>query len=74
MQYQQRVGGTLSIDQQLYPILRPILEGEKLKFSFVAKDQVLHDIEIDMTGDTAAGTDRFEYQLTKLIGIREKSR
>ena len=74
VQYQQRVGGTLSIDQQLYPILRPILVGEKLKFSFVAKDQVLHDIDIDITGDTAAGTDRFQYQLTKLIGQREKSR
>jgi SAM-dependent methyltransferase len=74
VQYQQRVGGTLSIDQQLYPILRPILVGEKLKFSFVAKDQVLHDLEINITGDTAAGTDRFEYQLIKLIGKREKSR
>ncbi len=74
VQYQQRVGGTLSIDQQLYPILRPILVGEKLKFSFMAQDQVLHDLEIDITGDTAAGTDRFEYQLIKLIGKREKSR
>ena len=74
MQYQQRVGGTLSIDQQLYPILRPILVGEKLKFSFMAQDQVLHDLEINITGDTAAGTDRFEYQLIKLIGKREKSR
>ena len=74
VQYQQRVGGTLSIDQQLYPILRPILVGEKLKFSFMAQDQVLHDLEINITGDTAAGTDRFEYQLIKLIGKREKSR
>ncbi len=74
VQYQQRVGGTLSIDRYIYPILKPILEGEKLKFSFVDKDQILHALEIDMTGDVAAGTDRADYKITKLVGKLEKSR
>ena len=74
VQYQQRVGGTLAIDQHIYPILKPILEGEKLKFSYVDKDQMLHDMEIDMTGDAAAGFDRYDYKVTKLVGKREKVR
>lgn len=74
VQYQQRVGGTLSIDQQIYPILKPILAGEKLKFSFLGKDQMLHDIEIEMKGDVANGTNRFDYKFTNLVGKREKSR
>jgi SAM-dependent methyltransferase len=74
VQYQQRVGGTLSIGQNTHPILKPILEGEKLKFSFVDKDQKLHDIEVDITGDVATGTDRVDYKITKLFGKLEKSR
>jgi len=74
VQYQQRIGGTLLIDQQIYPILKPILAGEKLKFSFVDKDQILHDMEIDVTGDAANGIDRSDYKITKLVGKREKVR
>jgi len=74
VQYQQRVGGTLTIDQQRYPILKPTLSGEKLKFSFLGKDQMLHDIEIEMKGDDINGTNRFDYKFTNLEGKREKSR
>jgi hypothetical protein len=35
---------------------------------------MLHDMEIDMTGDTAAGFDRYDYKVTKLVGKREKVR
>lgn len=74
VQYQQRVGGTLSIDKQIYPILKPTLAGEKLKFSFLGKDQMLHDIEIEMKGDDVNGTNRFDYKFTNLEGKREKAR
>jgi SAM-dependent methyltransferase len=72
VQYQQRVGGTLTIDQNTYPIMKPNLEGEKLKFSFQDKDQVIHDIELNMTGDIASGLDRFDYKTSKLVGKKEK--
>jgi len=72
VQYQQRVGGTLSIDQITYPIMKPILEGEKLKFSFQDKDQFIHEVELNMTGDVASGFDRFDYKISKLIGKKEK--
>jgi hypothetical protein len=35
---------------------------------------MLHDMEIDMTGDAANGIDRFDYKITKLVGKREKVR
>ena len=72
VQYQQRVGGTLTIEQTTYPIMKPNLEGEKLKFSFQDKDQVIHDIELNMTGDIASGLDRFDYKTSKLVGKKEK--
>ena len=72
VQYQQRVGGTLTIDQTTYPIMKPNLEGEKLKFSFQDKDQLIHDIELNMTGDVASGLDRFDYKTSKLVGKKEK--
>jgi len=72
VQYQQRVGGTLSIDQNMYPIMKPSLEGEKLKFSFQDKDQVIHDIELNMTGDIASGLDLYDYKTNKLVGKKEK--
>ena len=71
-QYQQRVGGTLTIDQTTYPIMKPNLEEEKLKFSFQDKDQLSHDIELNMTGDIASGFDRFDYKTSKLVGKKEK--
>jgi hypothetical protein len=52
--------------------MKPSLEGEKLKFSFQDKDQLIHDIELDMTGDTALGVDRFNYMTSKLVGKKEK--
>jgi len=72
VQYQQRVGGTLTIDQTTYPIMKPILEGEKLKFSFQDKDQLIHDIELNMTGDIASGLDLYDYKTSKLVGKKEK--
>ena len=73
-QYHQRVGGTLVIEQETYYILQPSLVGEKLKFSFLDKNQILHDIELNVSGDTASGVDTFDYKTNKLIGKREKSR
>jgi hypothetical protein len=72
VQYQQRVGGTLTMDQRTYPIMKPSLEGEKLKFSFQDKDQLIHDVELNMTGDIASGIDRFDYKTSKLVGKKEK--
>jgi SAM-dependent methyltransferase len=72
VQYQQRVGGTLTIDQTTYPIMKPSLEGEKLKFSFQDKDQLIHDIELNMTGDIASGLDLYDYKTSKLVGKKEK--
>jgi len=72
VQYQQRVGGTLTIDQNTYPIMKPNLEGEKLKFSFQDKDQFIHEVELNMTGDVASGFDRFDYKTSKLVGKKEK--
>jgi hypothetical protein len=72
VQYQQRVGGTLTFDEKIYPIMKPSLEGEKFKFSFQDKDQIIHDVELNMTGDTASGFDRFDYKTSKLVGKKEK--
>jgi SAM-dependent methyltransferase len=72
VQYQQRVGGTLTMDQNTYPIMKPSLEGEKLKFSFQDKDQFIHEVELNMTGDVASGFDRFDYKTSKLVGKKEK--
>ncbi len=72
VQYQQRVGGTLSIDEKTYPIMKPSLEGEKLKFSFQDVDQAIHEVELNMTGDIASGFDRFDYKTSKLVGKKEK--
>jgi SAM-dependent methyltransferase len=72
VQYQQRVGGTLTIDQNTYPIMKPSLEGEKLKFSFQDKDQFIHEVELNMTSDVASGFDRFDYKTSKLVGKKEK--
>jgi hypothetical protein len=72
VQYQQRVGGSLTIDQQNYPIMKPSLLGEKLKFSFQDKDQVIHDVELNMTGEIASGFDLYDYKTSKLVGKKEK--
>ena len=72
VQYQQRVGGMLMIDQNTYPIMKPSLEGEKLKFSFQDKDQFIHEVELNMIGDVASGFDRFDYKTSKLVGKKEK--
>lgn len=74
VQYQQRVGGTISIDQNMYAIMKPTLEGEKFKFSFMDKDKLIHDMEINMSGDNASGFDRVNYQTLNIVGKREKTR
>jgi SAM-dependent methyltransferase len=74
VQYQQRVGGTITIDQNMYSIMKPTLEGEKFKFSFIDKDKLIHDMEINMSGDNATGFDRANYQTLNIVGKREKSR
>ena len=73
-QYQQRVGGTLSIDQEKYFMMKPSLEGEKLKFSFIDKNQFVHDVELNVKGDMAEGLDLFDYKSNKIVAKREKSR
>lgn len=74
VQYQQRVGGILKMDQQMYPLMKPVLEGDRLKFSYVDKDNKVHDVEMTMTGNDVLGQDRVEYQTVKLVGKKEKSR
>lgn len=74
VQYQQRVGGILKMDQQMYPLMKPVLEGDRLKFSYVDKDNKVHDVEMTMTGNDVLGQDRVEYQTVKLVGKKEKSK
>lgn len=74
VQYQQRVGGILKMDQQMYPLMKPVLEGDRLKFSYVDKDNKVHDVEMTMTDNDVLGQDRVEYQTVKLVGKKEKSK
>jgi hypothetical protein len=38
------------------------------------KDKLIHDMEINMSGDNASGFDRVNYQTLNIVGKREKSR
>ncbi len=66
----QRVGGTLSIGGKTQPILNPSLEGDKLSFGYIDRNNNLHNVKVTITGSQLKGDDKGGYMHSNITGNR----
>ncbi len=66
----QRVGGTLSIGGKTQPILNPSLEGDKLSFGYIDRNNNLHTVKVNINGSQFRGDDRGGYMHSNISGTR----
>lgn len=66
----QRVGGTLSIGGKTQPILNPSLEGDKLSFGYIDRNNNLHTVKVSINGSQFRGDDRGGYMHSNISGTR----
>ena len=66
----QRVGGTLSIGGKTQPILNPSLEGDKLSFGYIDRNNNLHTVKVSINGSQFKGDDRGGYMHSNISGTR----
>ena len=66
----QRVGGNLTINNKTQPILNPILEGDKLSFSYLDRKNNLHSVKVTVNGSQLKGEDKGGSTFTEITGKR----
>lgn len=66
----QRVGGTLSIGGKTQPVLNPSLEGDKLSFGYIDRNNNLHTVKVTINGSQLKGDDRGGYMHSSITGTR----
>jgi SAM-dependent methyltransferase len=66
----QRVGGTLSVGGKTQPILNPSLEGDKLSFGYIDRNNNLHTVKVSINGSQFRGDDRGGYMHSNISGTR----
>lgn len=66
----QRIGGTLNIGGKVQPILNPNIEGEKLSFGYIDRNNNLHTVKVSINGSQLKGDGKSGYLSNNISGNR----
>ena len=70
VQRYQRIGGSLTVGGKTQPILNPSLEGEKLSFGYIDRNNNLHNVKLTVNGSQLKGEGKGGYLTNSITGIR----
>ena len=59
-----------SINNKTQPILNPVLEGDKLSFSYLDRKNNLHSVKVTVNGSQLKGEDKGGSTFTEITGKR----
>jgi len=70
VQRYQRIGGTLTVGGKAQPILNPSLEGDKLSFGYIDRNNNLHNVKLTVNGSQLKGEGKGGYLTNSITGNR----
>ena len=70
VQRYQRIGGSLTVGGKTQPILNPSLEGDKLSFGYIDRNNNLHNVKLTVNGFQLKGEGKGGYLTNSITGIR----
>ena len=70
VQRYQRIGGSLTVGGKTQPILNPSLEGEKLSFGYIDRNNNLHNVKLTVNGSQLKGEGKGGYLTNSITGNR----
>ncbi len=70
VQRYQRIGGSLTVGGKTQPILNPSLEGDKLSFGYIDRNNNLHNVKLTVNGSQLKGEGKGGYLTSSITGIR----
>lgn len=70
VQRYQRIGGSLMVGGKTQPILNPSLEGDKLSFGYIDRNNNLHNVKLTVNGSQLKGEGKGGYLTNSITGNR----
>jgi SAM-dependent methyltransferase len=70
VQRYQRIGGSLTVGGKAQPILNPSLEGDKLNFGYIDRNNNLHNVKLTVNGSQLKGEGKGGYLTNSITGNR----
>lgn len=70
VQRYQRIGGSLTVGGKAQPILNPSLEGDKLSFGYIDRNNNLHNVKLTVNGSQLKGEGKGGYLTNTITGNR----
>ena len=70
VQRYQRIGGSLTVGGKAQPILNPSLEGDKLSFGYIDRNNNLHNVKLTVNGYQLKGEGKGGYLTNSITGNR----
>jgi len=70
VQRYQRIGGSLTVGGKAQPILNPSLEGDKLSFGYIDRNNNLHNVKLTVNGSQLKGEGKGGYLSNNITGNR----
>lgn len=70
VQRYQRIGGSLTVGGKTQPILNPSLEGDKLSFGYIDRNNNLHNVKLTVNGYQLKGEGKGGYLTNSITGNR----
>lgn len=70
VQRYQRIGGSLTLGGKAQPILNPSLEGDKLSFGYIDRNNNLHNVKLTVNGSQLKGEGKGGYLSNNITGNR----
>ena len=70
VQRYQRIGGSLTVGGKTQPILNPSLEGDKLSFGYIDRNNNLHNVKLTVNGSQLKGEGKGGYLTNTITGNR----
>jgi len=70
VQRYQRIGGSLTVGGKAQAILNPSLEGDKLSFGYIDRNNNLHNVKLTVNGSQLKGEGKGGYLTNSITGNR----
>jgi SAM-dependent methyltransferase len=70
VQRYQRIGGSLTVGAKAQPILNPSLEGDKLSFGYIDRNNNLHNVKLTVNGSQLKGEGKGGFLTNSITGNR----
>ena len=70
VQRYQRIGGSLTVGGKTQPILNPSLEGDKLSFGYIDRNNNLHNVKLTVNGSQLKGEGKGGYLTNSITDNR----